>query len=238
MEIAVFRINSKLIEFSWDKLVNDEIFQDQLRFKLFLEKEYKEGIKEIRLGFHTLTLRLRLDMRVEDAYDILQEFAQVPKSSFILQNETRVWSLPICYDNNFGFDLIKLSEIHEIDIQEIIHLHSEPTYRLHFYGFLPGFMYLAGLSEKLHTPRKADPDRAIASGTLAIGGRQTGIYPQESPGGWYAVGKYPFKLFDIKSKPLVPIELGDQVKFIPVSESEFNKLQKSSSLVSYQQEHD
>ena len=238
MDIQVFRINSKLIEFAWAKLINDEIFEDQLRFKRFLEHEYQEGIKEIRIGFHTLTLRLRLDITVQDAEDIISEFSQVSKSSFSLNNETKIWKLPICYDTKFGFDLSKLSDLHTIDINEIVRLHSIPTYRIHFYGFLPGFMYLAGLSEKLFTPRKADPDRAIPKGTLAIGGRQTGIYPQESPGGWHAIGRYPFDLFEIKNTPPVPMKLGDQVKFIPISLSDYSKLQKSSSLVKYQKEHD
>ncbi len=238
MVIRVFRINSKLIEFAWDKLVSDAIFEDQLRFKGFLEKEYHEGIKEIRIGFHTMTLRLKLDISIQDAVDILNEFAQVPKSSFLLEKNPKIWKLPICYDHKFGYDLGKLSKLHEMDINDIVQLHSKPIYRLHFYGFLPGFMYLAGLSEKLYTPRKSDPDRAIPKGTLAIGGRQTGIYPQESPGGWYAVGSYPFNLFEIKNMPPVPIALGDQVKFIPVSISDYKKLQKSSSLFKYQKEHD
>lgn len=238
MKIRVFRINSKLIEFSWAKLVNDEIFKDQLSLKRFLEMEYHEGIKEIRIGYHTLALRLRIDITIQDAHDILQEFAQYRNSSYSLAKESKVWKVPICYDLNFGFDLSKLSELHKIDIEEIVRLHSFPTYRLHFFGFLPGFMYLAGLPENLHTPRKANPDRSIPKGTMAIGGGQTGIYPQESPGGWHAIGRYPFDLFEIKKQPPVPMELGDQVKFIPISTLDFKNLQKSSSLMTFQEEYD
>ncbi len=44
-------------------------------------------------------------------------------------------------------------------------------------------------------PRKPQP-QTVAAGSVAIAGKQTGIYPLTSPGGWNIVGRTPLKLFD------------------------------------------
>ena len=38
------------------------------------------------------------------------------------------------------------------------------------YGFLPGFMYLGGLDDRLFVSRKSIPSRRILKGSVAIGG--------------------------------------------------------------------
>ena len=56
-------------------------------------------------------------------------------------------------------------------------------------GFKPFFPYLIGLDPRLETPRLASPRKRVAAGSVAIGGAQTGIYPEDSPGGWNIVGR-------------------------------------------------
>ena len=63
-------------------------------------------------------------------------------------------------------------------------------------GFLPGFSYLGGLDERIHTPRLANPRIRIPAGSVGIGGSQTGIYPLDSPGGWQLLGLTPVKTYD------------------------------------------
>ena len=96
---------------------------------------------------------------------------------------------------------------------EIVSLHSNKTYYLHMYGFIPGFMYLGGLDKKLFIQRKDKPSRNILKGSVAIGGSHTGVYPSNSPGGWYVIGNSPLNFFDIGKKDS------------PISESEFKKIE-------------
>ena len=105
---------------------------------------------------------------------------------------------------------------------EIIQLHSSKTYYLHMYGFLPGFMYLGGLDSKLQISRKTIPSRRVLKGSVAVGGSQTGIYPSNSPGGWYVIGNTPINLFDA-SNLNQPVAFPDSnyVKFSPVSIKEY-----------------
>jgi allophanate hydrolase subunit 1 len=64
----------------------------------------------------------------------------------------------------------------------------------------------------------------VAAGSVAIGGRQTGIYPQESPGGWHVIGRSPVVLFDLKKNPPVWASPGDLLKFVPIDSDMMEKL--------------
>lgn len=226
MQLKIFRIHSKLIEISWPQEISETILTEQQTVREFLWKEYGEGIREIRMGFSSLSLKLKIEISNEDCIDLLQEINELPIQSG--SEENKIWNLPVCYGLSMGKDLEKLARLHQMSSEEVIQIHSKPTYTLHFYGFLPGFMYLGGLDKRLYTPRKDSPERLIQAGTVAIGGSQTGIYPRDSPGGWYAIGKTPLQIFDINlSKEKMP-SIGDKIKFEPISVNEFNLIQKKS----------
>jgi inhibitor of KinA len=143
---------------------------------------------------------------------------------------TKIWLVPVCYELDYGKDLENLAKTKGLGIEELIALHSSTTYRIHFFGFLPGFMYLNGLPEILHSARKAVPERAVPAGSVAIGGSQTGIYPRQSPGGWHIIGRTPLALFDAEKNPPVWASPGDSLRFVPIHESELEKLLKNPPL--------
>lgn len=226
MQLKIFRIHSKLIELSWPPEISESILSEQLLVKEFLLKEYGEGIKEIRMGFNTLSLKLRIEITTTDCKDLLEEIYQLPKSVQI--NSYNTWEIPVCYHPSFGKDLEKLARLHRLSIEEVIKIHSSPSYILHFYGFLPGFMYLGGLDTRLHTPRKDLPERLIHEGTVAIGGKQTGIYPMDSPGGWYAIGRSPLQFFASTNFQEIFPKIGDKVRFKPISMDEYETMLRHS----------
>jgi inhibitor of KinA len=132
-----------------------------------------------------------------------------------------IWQVPVCYDPDYGQDLNSLAESKNLSLSELIQLHSEPLYRIHFFGFLPGFFYLNGLPPLLHTPRKSVPLLAVPAGSVAIGGSQTGIYPMQSPGGWHIIGRSPLIFFDSKQPIPVWAKPGEQIEFVPISAAQF-----------------
>jgi inhibitor of KinA len=97
-----------------------------------------------------------------------------------------------------------------MEIDQLVRLHTSKTYRVYMIGFMPGFPYMGELPSLLEIPRKAEPTRMMA-GTVAIAGRQTGIYPFDSPGGWYGIGKTTIPLFKDGKAYFEP---GDEVQFI------------------------
>ncbi|MDO8330420.1 MAG: 5-oxoprolinase subunit PxpB [Fluviicoccus sp.] len=102
---------------------------------------------------------------------------------------------------------------------EVIRLHSEGIYDVYFLGFSPGFAYLGGLAPELATPRLEMPRVMVPAGSVAIGGAQTAVYPQATPGGWNLIGHCPEILFDPKSEEPCRLQPGDQVVFVPVGAS-------------------
>ena len=114
-----------------------------------------------------------------------------------------VHTLPVVYA---GEDLGRVAELNQLSVAEVIRYHQAPEYTVAMIGFQPHFPYLIGLDPKLETARLDSPRTKVPSGTVAIGGAQTGIYPKESPGGWNIIGT-------TKPELLQPIEPGDTIIF-------------------------
>ena len=129
--------------------------------------------------------------------------------------------IPVCYGGAFGPDLDELARFAGLTAEEVIALHSQPRYDVHAVGFTPGFPYLGGLSPKLHMPRRATPRVEVPAGSVGIGGAQTGIYPLRSPGGWQIIGRTPLNLFNVRVVPPARLQVGDRVRFKPISLEEF-----------------
>lgn len=118
-------------------------------------------------------------------------------------SDAKIIEVPVVYD---GDDLERIANLHNLSVQEVINLHTAKDYQVALVGFKPYFPYLIGLDEKLITPRLDNPRVAIPAGSVAIGGAQTGIYPEVSPGGWNLLGRTNPEL-------LKEIKPGDIIKF-------------------------
>jgi len=81
-------------------------------------------------------------------------------------------------------------------------------------GFLPGFPYMGEVDERIAGPRKQTPRVKIIKGSVGIAGKQTGIYPLESPGGWQIIGRTEMKMFDPSSERPCRLDPGDKVRFV------------------------
>ena len=132
----------------------------------------------------------------------------------------RLIKIPTLYGTDFGIDLDFVAKNSKLSIEEVISLHSEPKYRVYMIGFAPGFPYLGGLNEKLTTPRLESPRLKIPAGSVGIAESQTGIYPNDSPGGWQLIGRTPLNLFDPNRENPSLLIAGDYMKFEPLESPE------------------
>jgi inhibitor of KinA len=142
------------------------------------------------------------------------------------RSAARSIEIPVCYDLEFALDLERVAHHAQISAQEVVDLHSAAEYRVNCIGFTPGFPFLAGLPEKLATPRRATPRKEIPAGSVAIGGAQTGIYPLRSPGCWNVIGRTPLKLFDSEKSPPAFLRAGDRMRFRSITREEFGSMQR------------
>ena len=135
-------------------------------------------------------------------------------------------TLPVFYGAEFGPDLEEVSNITNLSIEEIIELHSSAIYKVYMIGFVPGFAYLGGMDERLASPRKLTPSASVPAGSVGIAGKQTGIYPLETPGGWQIIGQTPLKMFDANRAQPSLLKAGDEVKFQSIALEEFKELRR------------
>ena len=123
--------------------------------------------------------------------------------------------VPVSYGGDNGPDLDDVAAIAKLPARTVIDRHCGPEYRVFMLGFLPGFAYMGIVDASIAAPRKATPRTRIPAGSVGIAGRQTGVYPRSSPGGWQLIGRTPLNVFDPAREPASLFRAGDRVKFIP-----------------------
>lgn len=214
------RYGNSAILIDWPSEISKEILNDIV---LFVEKIHQKNIKQILdVNFIYHSILISYDHK-NNSFESLQiRLAEIyAESTPTIQSKRFLWEIPVSYHEDFGIDLQLLSASKEINIDEIIKLHTEAVYKVYGIGFLPGFLYLGGLHEKLHFPRQSTPRLEVPKGSVGIGGNQTGIYPQNSPGGWHIIGKTPISLFNAKSKKPCFINPNDEIKFVAIEKHLF-----------------
>lgn len=153
----------------------------------------------------------------------------VPTLSQQVAGAPRLVEIPVCYGGRFGEDLEFVAQHNKLPPGEVVRIHANATYLVHMLGFMPGFPYLGGMSDRIATPRRPSPRVTIPAGSVGIAGSQTGIYPLESPGGWQLIGRTPLMLFRPNENPPVYLRAGDLVRFRAISADEFHAYPKAGS---------
>lgn len=137
---------------------------------------------------------------------------------------TVIMEIPVLYGGEYGPDIAFVAEHNNMTEDEVIKIHSEAEYLIYMLGFTPGFSYMGGMDERIATPRLKTPRVVIPAGSVGIAGKQTGIYPIDSPGGWQLIGRTPVRLYDANRDVPILLDAGLHVKFIPIDEAEYARI--------------
>jgi inhibitor of KinA len=132
--------------------------------------------------------------------------------------------IPVCYDEAFAPDLAWVAEHHHTSVEAIVEMHTASIFTVFMIGFTPGFPYMGVLPDSLQSPRKAAPRMSVPAGSVGLAGKQTGIYPYTTPGGWQIIGRTPLALFDPKQKRPALLKAGDRIRFEAISSAAFNRM--------------
>jgi inhibitor of KinA len=231
-EIKSNRFGEKAILLTWKNEISPKIIEDINNFKGSILQKKKTQIADFIIGYNSLLLKYN------DEFNFSQEIEELKslygEGNVKSKNTKFRWEIPVCYDTNLGFDTENLSGKLNLSVDEIINIHSSLDYTVYFIGFLPGFLYLGGLDASLEVSRKATPLLKVPKGSVAIGGKQTGIYPQESAGGWHIIGRTPIDFFNKNEDTPCFAKSGDQLHFRPVSIEEYKKIEIEISLKKYE----
>jgi inhibitor of KinA len=203
----------------------EDIDLDLLAFNQYVKNEKIKGVKDIILAYDTLTLIYDIIQFDANPFLVAHQILETFSSSniHIKQNEKKpIIEIPVCYDPSLGIDLKEAAIIANCSIEGLIQKHTEHIYSVYCLGFLPGFAYMGDVPNKIQLPRHPKPRAKVFAGSVGIAGKQTGIYPMDSPGGWQIIGRTPIKIFDPVKLSL--FKAGDRVKFNSIDLAMFHQL--------------
>ena len=230
--ITLTSIDSLIIQ--WDfETIDAQSVRILQAFKKYLKELDQNDILYLTPAFDTLLVKFKSNaFDINSKKKVYQKVCKSFLSKDIELDNFKSFEIPVCYEN-FGIDLEYISKQTDLKVEDIINIHSDTIYTLHFIGFLPGFLYLGHVDKRIQMPRHQQPRTKVERGSVGIAENQTGIYPMSSPGGWQIVGRTPLDIFDAKKDKPSPFQPGDQIKFTPISLSKFESIQQSKNPLKY-----
>ncbi len=216
---SIYPLGDSAITFDLGDRIDEALNDRALAIRQHLLKDPFTGLRELVIGYSSVSIYYDpyiikkkyqpasvhdwVRAQLEAAYEATKNFIPTPGKTHQIE---------VKYGGESGPDLETLARLWNKSPEEIISLHCSKRYRVYMIGFLPGFPYLGILPDELFTSRKQKPV-PVKAGSVAIAGKQTGIYPVESPGGWHIIGRTEQPMFNIEQNPPVWLEPGDEVEF-------------------------
>jgi inhibitor of KinA len=181
------------------------------------------GVRDIVPTFRSVTVYF--DPLRTDAARLEREVTlAADESEAQLSSPAPPLRIPVCYGGEYGPDLPMVAAHARLTESEVIRLHSATTYRVFMLGFVPGFAYMGTVDDRIATPRLDTPRTRVPAGSVGIAGRQTGVYPMETPGGWLLIGRTSARPFNPAHQPSFLFKPGDHVQFYVVDDAEYRRM--------------
>jgi len=195
------------------------------RFAAAVRQANPPWLMDVVLAYVTVAVFFDMDEANSESVTAALRQMRLPRSLA----PGRLHLIPCCYERNL--DLQRVAELTRLTADEVIRFHHSLEYTVFAIGFSPGFPYLGYLAEELSgVPRLDRPRVRVEPGSIGVAGRQTGIYPGATPGGWNLIGQTPLELVHL-SDGYFPIRPGDRVRFRRIDDAEFRQLQGQRLLV-------
>lgn len=222
----IFSLGENAVTIELANEISDRLNDRVLSIASYLQTNAFPGMIEVVSAYSSLTIFFdvyqvrRLFPGSKSAFEMVREFAveafkNAPDKK---GDDFRTVEIPICFNEEYSLDVTTIADARGITPREIIEIFTSNIYRVYMLGFLPGFAYLGEVDERIATPRKTNPRVKVPKGSVGIAGRQTGIYPFDSPGGWQIIGRTNVELFTPENETPSYFRAGDRVKFYQVKQ--------------------
>lgn len=217
-----FSLGENALTVEFGNTIDEKLNRQVIAFEKYLNENPFVGMLEIVPAYASLTVFFDV-MTVKKHYssektafetvgNLLSKTLEKPKTS--KKEISKLIEVPIIINEESSPDLAFIAEINKLSTEQVIETFLAQTYRVYMLGFLPGFAYMGEIEKKIAAPRKETPRQAVRAGSVGIAGRQTGIYPFDSPGGWQIIGRTELNLFNLENDQPTLFQIGDNVKFV------------------------
>jgi KipI family sensor histidine kinase inhibitor len=197
-----------------DETIDPQVNARAVAIARAIEASAIGGVRDVVPTFRSVAVHLDpLRTGIEDVERHLHRAAESPS---VTESGKRV-EIPVTYGGEAGPDLDAVAAFAGTSRDIALARHANQPYRVYMLGFLPGFAYLGAVDASIAAPRHATPRVRVPAGSVGIAGRQTGVYPFESPGGWQIIGRTATRMFDPDGTPAALLAPGDIVTFVPAA---------------------
>jgi inhibitor of KinA len=186
--------------------------------KLIKDKKI-EGIINLTPSYNKLIINFDLSIT---NYKKIKNFIEGLTISRDIKDNNQKIKIPVCCDDEYGLDFLRLTKKLNIDKDKILELYFGKEYFCYMTGFIAGMPFLGDINKGIRCDRLETPRVKVPKGSVAITEQFTNIYTFESPGGWNIIGNTPKKVFD-QLNLLDPtlIKPGNKVIFYQISKEEY-----------------
>ncbi|MEX0763423.1 MAG: 5-oxoprolinase subunit PxpB [Dehalococcoidia bacterium] len=215
-----------------DVSINERVYE----FAETVQHAALNGVRELVPTYRSLLVQY--DLEVVGYDDLVAELGRLASAGAdhgtLPGRSAEVFELPVGYGGENGPDLETVAQHAGMSPDDVVSIHSSVAYRVFMLGFAPGFPYLGGMDARIACPRLKTPRTRVPAGSVGIAESQTGVYPNDSPGGWQIIGRTPVPLFDPGADPPVVIQPGSHVRFVSVSGGELAEIETQVAQGNYQ----
>jgi inhibitor of KinA len=203
--------------------VNESINANVIDYFNHLSKLIKRkkvvGITNLTPSYNKLIISFDLTITNYKKIKILIESLIIHRN---IKNNNQKIKIPVCCDDEYGLDIIRLTEKLNICKDQILKSYFDKEYFCYMTGFIAGMPFLGDLNENIRCDRLETPRIKMPKGSVGITEQFANIYTFESPGGWNIIGNTPKKIFDDKNldKPAL-VNPGDKVSFYQITKEEY-----------------
>lgn len=225
MNYKIFPLSENAVTIEFGNEISVEMNEKVISLAEVFKKNSFKGFIETVPAYSSLTVFFDLNKVRKNhqthptAFDFVKSFLEKSVKSLYsvtleIQKPIRI---PVDYSEQFAPDLEIVAENANLTKEEVIKIHTNKIYRVFMIGFLPAFAYMGEVDERIAAPRKQTPRTKVEKGSVGIAGKQTGIYPFDSPGGWQIIGKTNLEMFQPHSDQISLLKTGDLVSFYDIN---------------------
>ncbi|WP_254711483.1 5-oxoprolinase subunit PxpB [Pantoea cypripedii] len=219
---AIQTIADQAVNIDFGEVIDAQVNQRVTSLAAAIRQQNIAGVTGCIPTYRSLTVTY--DSVVIRQRELIQALELLLNTDMLHTPPRKCWLIPACYGGDYGIDLASSATCLGLTPAELIEIHSAQPYRIYMIGFMPGFAYLGGLDPRLHLARRTSPRQEVPGGSISIGGVQSAIGSVAAPSGWHLLARTPVKSFDPQREQPFLFNAGEEVRFVPVSEHDYQTL--------------